>query len=310
MDGRAFVLMVVLATVSSAGALCRTADGARETGAAARDDVAEKVGKLSSADAKRRAAAACALAALGPQAAPAVPSLVRLLADEAAVEPGLLCYRGIEPSSGGEFEGLWKPSPGEAATQALIAIGRPAVEPLVGALGDGRPQVRRNAAWALAEIRDERAADPLVKALGDEAWQVRSFAAIGLGELGSRQAVEPLVAALRSERNAQVRWYVAASLGRFRDPRVIEPLVAALKDEQPRVRAYAAASLGQLQSRLAVEPLIAALADESAQVRMYAAASLGQMRDPRANAPLNAALNDRNQQVRAYARAALDQLRD
>ena len=302
--------MVLMVMMSGVGALCRTAGGAQEAGLAAQPDVAEKIKELSSADASRRVAAACALAGMGTRAASAVPSLVRLLADDAAVSPELVCYRGIEPSSGGEFEGLRKPSPGEAATQALIAIGKPAVEPLIEALTDKQPQARKNAAWALAEIRDERAADPLVKALGDEAWQVRAFAAIGLGELRSQRVVEPLVAAFQSEKNAQVRWYTAASLGRFRDPRVVEPLIAALKDGQPRVRAYAAASLGQVQNRRAVEPLIAALSDESAQVRMYAAASLGQMRDRRAIAPLTAALNDQNQQVRMYARASLDQLKD
>jgi HEAT repeat protein len=279
MNGKALVLMVMMAVMSGVGAQCRAAGGAQEAGSAPQPDVAEKLKELSSADATRRVAAACALAGMGMQAASAVPSLVRLLADDAAVSPELICYRGIEPSSGGEFEGLRKPSPGEAATQALIAIGKPAVGPLIEALADGRPQARKNAAWALAEIRDARAADPLVKALGDEAWQVRAFATMGLGELRSERSVEPLLAAFRSEKNPQVRWYAAASLGQFRDPRVVEPLIAALKDGEPRVRAYAAASLGQMRDRRAVAPLTAALNDPSQQVRTYARASLDQFKD-------------------------------
>lgn len=310
MKAGALVLTVLMATVPGVCSSWRTAGGAQDAVSAVRPDVAEKIRELSSAHATRRVAAACALAGMGTRAVSAVPSLVQLLGDDAGVSAELVCYRGIEPSTGGEFEGLRKPSPGEAAAQALIAIGSPAVEPLIEALTDRRLEARKNAAWALAEIRDERAGDPLVKALGDEAWQVRAFAVIGLGELRSRRVVEPLVAALRNEKNAQVRWFAAASLGQVRDSRVIEPLIAALKDGQPRVRAYAAASLGQVRSRLAVEPLIAALSDESAQVRMYAAASLGQMRDQRAITPLTAALNDRSQQVRMYARASLDQLKD
>lgn len=279
MKGKALVLMVMMALVLGVGALCRTAEGAQDAGLAARPDVAGKIKELSSADASRRVAAACALAGMGARAASAVPALVRLLADDAAVNPELICYRGIEPSTGAEFEGLRKPSPGEAATQALISIGEPAVEPLIEALKEKQPQARKNAAWALAEIRDERAAAALVKALGDETWQVRAFASIGLGELRSERVVGPLIAAFQNEQSAQVRWYAAASLGQFRDPRVVEPLIAALKDGEPRVRAYAAASLGQV-------------------------------RDPRARAPLTAALNDKNQQVRMYARSSLDQLKD
>lgn len=309
MNSRVMMLLVMIAMVSSVGLQCRAAGGAQELGLSAQADVAEKVKELSAADATQRVTAACALASMGPRAAPAVPSLVRLLADDTAVSRELVCYRGIEPSTGDEFEGLWKPSPGEAATQALIAIGRPAVEPLIGALTDKQPQARKNAAWALAEIRDTRAAEPLVGLLNDEAWQVRAFVVIGLGEVGNVQMAGSLVAAFRNEQNPQVRWYMAASLGRFHDACVIEPLIDALKDAQPRVRAYAAASLGQVQSPLSVEPLIAALSDESAQVRMYAAASLGQVRDQRAVEPLNAALKDQDKQVRMYARSALDQLR-
>ncbi|MET0624592.1 MAG: HEAT repeat domain-containing protein, partial [Pyrinomonadaceae bacterium] len=245
MKGRALVLTVLVATAAGAGALYGGAGGARGVVLAAQSDVSQKIKELSSADATRRAAAACALASMETPPASAVPSLVRLLSDDAAVNPELICYRGIEPSTGGEFEGLRKPSPGEAATQALIAIGGPAVEPLIEALKDKHPQARKNAAWALTEIRDDRAADALVRALGDETWQVRAFAAMGLGELRSEQVVGPLVAAFESEKNPQVRWYAAASLGQFRDPRVVEPLIAALRDGEPRVRAYAAASLGQ-----------------------------------------------------------------
>lgn len=272
------------------------------------NDVKRQIDKLSSSDPAVRAAGACALGKIGKDAELAIPALIGLLHDGSRIEPKQVCYREhfTETNVESEFEGLKEPSPGEAAVQALISLGESSVEPLMAALKNTQWRTRKNAAWALAQIRDPRSLGPLIEALKDDTWQVRAYAAAALGEQRDERTIRPLISALRDEK-AAVRWFAAASLGQSRDIRAVNPLIQALKDQHPRTRAFAAASLGQIRDGRTVQPLIDALKDESPQVRMYAAASLGQQRDVRARTALNDALKDESHQVRYYARIALDQ---
>ena len=59
------------------------------------------------------------------------------------------------------------------AAQSLAWIGEAAVGPLIEALGDEDWEVRRNAAWALGEMKEERAVEALIGALGDDRASVR-----------------------------------------------------------------------------------------------------------------------------------------
>jgi HEAT repeat protein len=65
----------------------------------------------------------------------------------------------------------------EAANILCEIFGKPAVEPLIGALKHENMVVRANAAYILGEIGDERAVLHLVEALGDEHECVRYAAA-------------------------------------------------------------------------------------------------------------------------------------
>lgn len=295
--------------------MCALAQGANlnrqeQSGTNAKPVAGKQVGVLSSVDPVERAAAACALGKMGAQATPSIPALIQLLDDGTRIDPKLICYRGLHDDQSGQpdMESLKEPSPGEAATEALIAIGAPAVAPLIDALKSNSARVRKNAVWALAQIGDDRALLPLIEATTDGAWQVRAYAAAALGEQRDERIIKPLLAGLKDEKE-HVRWFAAASLGNVRNSEVVEPLIDALKDQHPRVRAYAAASLGQMRDERAVEPLIAALRDDSTQVRMYAAASLGSLNDSRAIVPLTSLLKDKSQQVRTYVRSSLDIIR-
>jgi HEAT repeat protein len=320
--GRLHLTLLLVGVVAGLGAVCEGArhdarDNALRNQAVASADASPaasvatrgaQADGLNDPNPGKRAAAACALGKKG--AASAVPALIRLLDDGERIDPKLICYRGLHDDQTGqpEMEGLREPSPGEAAVEALVSIGEPSVEPLIAALGSGSVRVRKNAAWALAQVGDRRALLPLIEALKDSAWQVRASAAAALGEQRDERAIKPLVAALKDDEE-HVRWFAAASLGQTRDHDATEPLITALRDPAPRVRAYAAASLGQMRDTRAVEPLIAALGDSSEQVRMYAAASLGPLGDARAVGPLTALLNDDSHQVRSYAQSSLDQLK-
>jgi HEAT repeat protein len=83
----------------------------------------------------------------------------------------------------------------DRARWSLVAIGNPAVAPLIELLEARNKQVRWEAAKALADIRDPMAASALVKALEDNQFDIRWIAAEGLINLG-REGLVPLLQAL------------------------------------------------------------------------------------------------------------------
>ena len=53
---------------------------------------------------------------------------------------------------------------------------------------------KASAARALGEINDTRAVDPLIAALKDKKPEIRGTAAVALGEIGDKKATVPLAA--------------------------------------------------------------------------------------------------------------------
>lgn len=245
----------------------------------AQADTTEKIRALSSVDAKERAAAACALGR--GRAIQAISSLIQMLGDDAAIEP-VKCW---------DNNGSWSPalatfrqaSPGEEAAIALAAMGQPAVEPLVAALGQANASVRRNAAWAIGEVT-------------------------GGMTLNRESAVQPLRSALQ-DGDEWVRMAAARALGEIRDESALESLLATLSDSNGRVRELTAWALGEMKERRAVQSLSAMLLkDERAGARQMAAWALGEIQDPKAVEPLQAALNDTEPRVREKAKWALAEI--
>lgn len=154
-----------------------------------------------------------------------------------------------------------------AASDTLVQLGAPAVEPLVAALKEGEEHARGWAAWALGEIGDARAVEPLLAELetapatvrfGDApASRVPSAAAEALGKIGDPRAVEPLVVALG-------KWTTykeaAAALVQMGAP-AVKPLLAALGGLTREFRAFGVNTLEQLVTRID-EPLRAEIADD------------------------------------------------
>lgn len=244
-------------------------------------DAAEKIRALSSADGVERASAACALGRR--RAVEAIPSLIEMLGDDTAIEP-VKCW--AENSTWSPALDTFKQaSPGEEAAIALAAMGQPAVEPLVAALGHANPSVRRNAAWAIGEVSG--------------------------GRIAKREtSVEPLRSAL-SDGDEWVRMAAARALGEIRDERGGESLLTALSDGSGSVRELAAWALGEMKERRAVQSLGAMLLkDEQAGARQMAAWALGEIQDPKAVESLNAALNDAEPRVREKARWALSEIQE
>jgi HEAT repeat protein len=152
--------------------------------------------KRAEREAARKAACEAAVGALGE------------IGDGRAVEPLITALDNYVP---------------KASAEALVKIGKPAVETLIAELQDNNRHVPEQVIEVLSKIGDTRAVEPLVAALKDQDNDVRKAAAGALGMIGDPRAVEPLVAALK-DHDANVRKAAARALGLIGDTRAIGPL--------------------------------------------------------------------------------------
>jgi HEAT repeat protein len=240
----------------------------------------------------------------------AVKSLLGMLRDEepsvsrAAIEAlgKLKDLRAAEP-----LVTLLGGSMGGPAVSALVNIGPPAVGPLVKALKDGDPNVRRLASGALNQIgwkpeSDEEkitylitkgqfdalrsfganAVDPLIKLLVDNPSDPKVVEA--LVDIGI-PSVDALLSALKNE-SSFVKEKAAEALGKIRDTRSIKSLITILKDNDPNVRKASIDALVEMGNVEVVEPLISALKDRYPVVRMAAINAIAGIHDFRIVEPL------------------------
>ncbi|MFY9611399.1 MAG: HEAT repeat domain-containing protein [Blastocatellia bacterium] len=246
------------ALISLLGIFCALVFAAAAVAQAPREAIPAEAQKaiedLSHGSPAQRAWAACALRSL--RTASAIPLLIGQLSDETAVFAATRCQPASDwTPSNLNTKGLMA-SPASEAAKALAALGEPAVAPLIGLLTDPNPVVRKNAAWALGEIRGgysvnrEAAIAPLITLLRkDESGQARKWAAWALGEICDRRAVSDLIDALE-DADAEVRASVAEALGEIKDRRAIEPLTLALKDHHRPVRRKARYAIEQIKEWL------------------------------------------------------------
>jgi len=120
------------------------------------------------------------------------------------------------------------------------------VEPLVAALKDNDPHVRRAVATALGKTGDAEAVEPLIAALGDRSSSVAGEAMEALAEIGDARAAAPLISLLKHSWHKKDRQYAARALAKLGDQRAVEPLVAALNDEDYMVCRAAKRALEEL----------------------------------------------------------------
>jgi HEAT repeat protein len=250
-----------------------------------REAVGPLAGALGDADPSIRAGAAVALGRLSADAVPAVPALIAALGDsidatEVAVASDQELSNDQNPVSKG-------PS---VVEQALAAIGRPAVAPLIHQLDAPDPGRRRLAVRALKFLQsDARIAIPrLVRLLKDH--EVRFEAASALASIGNgeRELILPLIVCLKDS-DAAFRACAARALGNMKlceplpaDSPLIPFLAMATRDAEPRVRAAGALAFGNLSSVTpAPSPLLCRLLhDTSADVRLAALDACGRFSRP------------------------------
>ncbi|HEY0191363.1 MAG TPA: HEAT repeat domain-containing protein [Kofleriaceae bacterium] len=142
---------------------------------------------------------------------------------------------------------------------------RRAVEALIRALDDDRPEVRAEACASLGDLGDASAVPLLIKRLADGSAAVRQTSAIALGSIGDAAGFEPLAEALHGG-PADLRFQAATSLAEIDQARAYAPLAAALDDADPQVVSAAALSLGAIGDKQAGPLLAARLADVEARL--------------------------------------------
>jgi HEAT repeat protein len=182
------------------------------------------------------------------------------------------------------------------AAHALGDVSEPtevarAVEALLIALEDDRPEVRVEAAASLGELEQTSAIPMLAKRLTDGVAAVRQAAAIALGRIGHPDGFAPLEEALR-EGPADVRFQAATSLAEIDQQRAYDPVLAALSDKDPQVIAAAALSLGAIGDKRAIAALVPLVDNRDQTVRFDAAYALAELADSTGQGTLIEALVD------------------
>jgi HEAT repeat protein len=86
----------------------------------------------------------------------------------------------------------------EAATDALVEVGQPAVERLTAVLNDKDKNVRKHAVIALGDIGVTECVDLLIEATQDEEWEVRLAAIAALDKIGDDRG-KPAIKALMKD---------------------------------------------------------------------------------------------------------------
>jgi len=235
------------------------------TAEVAADDVADLVKLLQSDQPKVRYDAARSLKKLGVKAEPAIKPLITALKDSGAPIEFDVQYLG--------------PRVRDAASDALVRIGRPAVPALIEALKHKNAKTRDMAARTLGELGPlaKNSFAALTRALDDPEFWVRSSVVRALGSVGAEpKLVVPLLEQLfhSSQKKDYIRVEILEAL-HAADPQgtmVIPILVKGLKDSDGDVMAAAARTLEKFGPKggLAVDELTKALATTKVRWDSYA----------------------------------------
>lgn len=195
----------------------------------------------------------------------------------------------------------------DSVVQALVEIGKPAVQPLILALNDDKSNVREAAVETLGRIEDPVSVEPLIQRLQDEDIGIKINIGNALAKIG-KPAVPALVRML-TDAKTDVRKTAAEILGRIKDTESVEPLVRLLKDDEFGVRFAAEHSLREFRE-LAIPPLLRALTSENSTLRKGATSVLGHMRDSKATIPLCHMLESQDKGERISVLEALEKIAD
>lgn len=225
-------------------------------------------------------------------------------------------------------------------SEAIAAIGRDAIEPLLARLDGADRDVRPIIAGLLGRLGDRRAVPALIALLSSADAELTATAAAALAGLGDPRAFEPLLGLFGHEHATVRRAAIAAvnSIGAegaarqicgrlaHADPKVRDcalrvagyfgfrecaaAIVDALRDPQEEVRRAAIEQLPHLDEPRALVALLAALREETPRNRAAAAHALRSADGSGVNAALRTALSDPDAWVRYFAAGSLERAQD
>lgn len=168
--------------------------------------------------------------------------------------------------------------------EALGAVGKPAVDPLIQALlHHSNVVVRRAAGKSLTLIEDPQAVPHLVRALLQDEDTVVQASAIGALARTGEAAVEPLLEILASPNSTESNKGHAAWALAFIGSKAKDLLYTAYDSNSPEVRAAVVGAIAKIveencDDRQALDLLIESLKDPDVDVRSEAAAVLGNLK--------------------------------
>ncbi|MCU0785856.1 MAG: HEAT repeat domain-containing protein [Verrucomicrobia bacterium] len=219
--------------------------------------------------------------------------------------------------------------------QILRSLADPAlIELLAGALNDSDSEVRREAASALGDLKDDGALHALIGAVRDPVEPVQEAAIQALERQGEMAAVGPLVSALLHG-TPTIQWRAAHALKVLQwRPRTeaeeiqslvamgeiertlvfgaaaVNAVAAVLKTGSYEKRVAAVNVLGEINEPTVIKPLQDALRDPDALVRTAVAYALARVGGPQVVPGLIHALKDNDRNVRVAVAVALGKLSD
>ncbi len=247
--------------------------------------VSDYIDRLDHGDPVAKAQAAALLSQLGTNAAPAVPALIRTLADNTRIIP-----------HGAKESYFLMHSPAAAAAMALGSIGTAAVGPLldVWSTAETEDDVRTAAAAGLARLRDARCGAAQLKILEtDKRVNVRNDAMASLVATDPVGAVRPLLRISSRYSDPAMSGAVQRSL-RAAGSNINAQLILALYDEDSSVQEIALTLLTERSEPAAFEAASHLAHSGFEDVRNQAARYFGSLAEMRCIGPLVELLNDRS----------------
>ena len=169
--------------------------------------------------------------------------------------------------------------------------------------------MRYNAARALGNIGDKKAAPALIKLLGDNEWQVRFYTTEALGKIGDKSAAKPLANLLLTDSSAKVRLAAIEALDRLDSRTEYKAVLEAFSDKNPKIRSYAVELSASWKIKDALPTITNMLKnDRSNKVRASCAYALGIYANYAAVPALIGALDDDYMDVKIHAMESLKKM--